>query len=43
MHLELLFLLSRFPNRAVELTYQMGIIREAAADFPGLGFLTYGY
>ena len=36
-------IVSRFPNRAVELIDYMGIIREAAADFPGLGFLIYDY
>ena len=36
-------IVSCFPNRAIELIDYMGIIREAAADFPGLCFLIYDY
>ena len=34
-------IVSRFPSRATDLIAYMGIIREAAADFPGLSFLIY--
>ena len=36
-------IISHFPNRGIELIDYMGIIREAAADFPSLGFLIYDY
>ena len=36
-------IVSRFPSRATELIAYMGITREAAADFSGLGFLIYDY
>ena len=36
-------IVSCFPSRATELIACMGKIKEAAADFPGVGFLIYDY